>query len=347
MAIFFINPYKNYYDKLNNSKTITTSSKNILNNLTNISQIMDRLNTQITSSNWSELGCDEIKNTLIPNIQKKVTTLNSDITSGLDKVCKMSLDELFPMLEKLKNLDSNYETTRQELNTLSAPNRYDPSTGEETELYRKYISIKDEKVKLVKTYKSSIDELIPLIDEKIKEIKKIESNSSLDQKVIEENELPGTEEYDPTLSDIELKRQQFKGNVDTDEYYVSSSAGKVAQTLRLFYNGKEIHNKDEIIIKKGETARITVKLPNTAGRIKQLTRTTADGADNWRNIAKGYSEPFVDRYNSNTFLHTNTYDWVITGTKKGSTIISQTAEMSTDTFMGIKSMVVLNLKVVD
>lgn len=138
----------------------------------------------------------------------------------------------------------------------------------------------------------------------------------------------------------------FIGDVDNDQYTVSSNAGSKAQELRFFYNGKELSNGDEIVIKKGETARIIVKLPTTAGKINLLERTSAAGAGTWKDYASGHSEPFVDRYDASTFLHTNNYDWVITGENVGSTIISQTAYMSTDSFSGIKSMGTLKLKVV-
>ena len=101
-------------------------------------------------------------------------------------------------------------------------------------------------------------------------------------------------------------RQAFIGNVDTDYYYVDKTAGRKAQTQRLFYDGKEISDLSKITIKKGETIRITVKLPNTGGKIEYLTRTTADGerGDNpnakigdrkWEHYFEGHCEPYVNK----------------------------------------------------
>lgn len=352
MATYFIDPYKNYYDKLNVSTSLLTDANNLLNSVESLSDSTTRLTSQVESANWKELGYEEIKLSLIPLLKSEIDLIKNNVSYYLVNICNKSINELLPKLKELKTADEEYEITKEQYNNLNEPtqkyekalNQEDVAT-EKTAEYKRYEKRKNELSTTLseistkaKTLQNDIDNLVNII----KGIK-LESNTDEEYAIDNKNETSD----DLSLTDIERKKTEFIGDVDNDEYTIASNAGKKAQVLRLFYNGKELSNKDEIVVKKGETIRITVKLPTTAGKINQLTRTTADGASNWRNYASGYSEPFVDRYNSNTFLHTNTYDWVITANKTGSTTISQTAEMSTDTFSGIKSMVVLNLKIVD
>ena len=79
-----------------------------------------------------------------------------------------------------------------------------------------------------------------------------------------------------------------------------------------------------------------------------MTRTTADGQENWRNYFTGKSDPYVNRNNPSTFLATDHFDWVITANKKtGSKYIqlSQTTFQSTSSFSEIKSFFNINIKV--
>ena len=138
-------------------------------------------------------------------------------------------------------------------------------------------------------------------------------------------------------------------NISSGNGTIDSSCGKRAQTQTLSYNGQELGQDASITIKKGETARIQVKVTDRCGENQLLTRTTADGQSGWRNYLSASSYPFVNRNDSSTFIDSDTYEWVITGneTTKDEVILSQTSFQKTSNFDEIKSMVRLHVNVVE
>lgn len=138
-------------------------------------------------------------------------------------------------------------------------------------------------------------------------------------------------------------------NISSGNGTIDASCGKRAQTQTLSYNGQELGQDASITIKKGETARIQVKVTDRCGENQLLTRTTADGQSGWRNYLSASSYPFVNRNDSSTFINSDTYEWVITGneTTKDEVILSQTSFQKTSNFDEIKSMVRLHVNVVD
>ena len=91
-----------------------------------------------------------------------------------------------------------------------------------------------------------------------------------------------------------------------------------AKELVLYYDGKRIAADSVLNVKVGETIKINVKLPEDCGKVNYLTRTSADGQDNWRNYISAHSEPFVNRHDSSTAVAVESFDWVITPQKKSS-----------------------------
>ena len=138
-------------------------------------------------------------------------------------------------------------------------------------------------------------------------------------------------------------------NISSGNGTVDSSCGRRAQTQTLTYNGQELGQDASITLRKGETARIQVKVTDRCGENQLLTRTTADGQSGWRNYLSASSYPFVNRNDSSTFIDSDTYEWVITGneTTKDEIILSQTSFQKTSNFDEIKSMVRLHVNVVE
>lgn len=349
MAIFFKEPYNNYYEKFSKASSLINDAKSISTNAQELSNHTNRIISQLQSSNWKELGIEEITSSILPVLIKRIGIFEENVSKSLEKVCEKSINDLLPKLSQLKESDESYERTLNEYNSLSEPaNKFVDNTSQYTSDYASYLDRKSKLESEKNSLSEKIDTLLQQIDSTVKYIKTItvEEVKSSDLAISSDNS------SNLNLSDIEKKRLEFIGNVDTDTYTIAANAGRAPQPLRLFYNGKEISAYDQIVLKEGETARITVKLPTTAGRIQYLTRTTADGARGedgsriWENYASAHSEPYVNRYDSSTFLHTNNFEWVVTGVRKGETQISQTTFIKTDNFDEIKSMIVLNLKVV-
>lgn len=122
-----------------------------------------------------------------------------------------------------------------------------------------------------------------------------------------------------------------------------------AKELVLYYDGKRIAADSVLNVKVGETIKINVKLPEDCGKVNYLTRTSADGQDNWKNYISAYSEPFVDRNDSSTAVAVESFDWVITPKQKSSSPItlSETTFHSTDYKQEVKSMVRIKINITE
>lgn len=321
--------YQKYYDALRDNKLVENSSKLSEEIQTSFNKLKEAAQ-KIDSSTWDELGVKEMKINTIPKLSSAVETVQKNINDSLKQVCTTLNDEV---LQNLIQLKSDQE-------------KYDNLNSEEH---------KEEKQSLL----NAINNRKQVIDNSIS---KINSITVIDmEKEIESStpkEFVGSNDENLSKEEIERLRQEFIGDIDNDNYTVASNAGKKAQVQRLFYNGKELKDGDEIVIKKGETIRITVKLPTTAGQTQLLKRTSADGYHGdcdivgqryWERYFSAHSEPFVNRNDSSTYLHRNNYDWVITGNNvtKGYVTLSQTSFQKTDKFNEIKSMVTVRVKVVD
>ena len=174
-------------------------------------------------------------------------------------------------------------------------------------------------------------------------------------------------------ADMDEKKKEFIGDVDdASQYTLADNARSMRKEMRLFDNttGEEIAPDSTIVLKKGETRVITVKLPTNTGRIGEVVRTTADDCyreedakAGRKRITQSYSDidpdpNNVERVNykysvhwpdDRSLLHTNYYDWVITATNVGSQQISQTCEYTSLDVPNwyAKAMAGLNIKVVD
>ena len=176
-----------------------------------------------------------------------------------------------------------------------------------------------------------------------------------------------------TTANMSDKKKAFIGDVDdASQYTVANNVRSMRKEMRLFDNttGEEIAPDSTIVLKKGETRVITVKLPVNTGRIGEVVRTTAD--DCYRDedkragrkrITQSYSDidpdpNNVERVNykysihwpdDRSLLHTNYYEWVITGTNVGTQQISQTCEYTSLDVPNwyAKAMAGLNIKVVE
>ena len=179
-----------------------------------------------------------------------------------------------------------------------------------------------------------------------------------------------------TLKDsyaMDSAKAAFLGDVDDDsQYTIDPNFVNMRKHMRLFNNttGEEIEPNSTIVLKKGETIVITCKLPTNTGKIGELRRVVADDvyrdtdkARGAKRITTSYSDidpnpNNVERVNykhnvywpqDRSLLHTNHYDWVITGTNVGTKKISQTCEYTTEARPGwlAKVMAGLTIKVVD
>ena len=117
----------------------------------------------------------------------------------------------------------------------------------------------------------------------------------------------------------------------------------------VYFDGKRLAEDSVLNVKIGETIRIKVVLPKDSGEVNLLTRTNDDGQKGWQEYIDSYCDPFVNRHDRSTALATDTYEWVITPTKKSRepVILSQTSFHTTDYSEEVKSMIRLKINIID
>ena len=335
---FFNGTYKNYYEKLAN---ITSNYSNFSSLFGEFSASFNNILNGISSSTWKELGKLEIENSYSSMVSNYLKVLNKE-NETLAAVCK-GANEIYNSCSKLKVLDSKLS-----------------SYEEGTDAYNSCVTE-------IKSTMSDIDDKVAKLKAIKDDSEKVQKNSSSTTTETPAIDFSSIDTSNLTNDEIEKLRKVFIGDIDTDPYTVAVNAtyenfrkykrGIKARTLQLFYNGKVLKDGDTITIKKGETARITVKLPQDAGKPTLLRRTTADGYKKgnknriWEKYVSAHSTPHMDwrpECRTGTPVRTNHYDWIVTGKKVGQTSISQTAEYSSEASSRyIKAMVELKVNVVE
>ena len=95
-----------------------------------------------------------------------------------------------------------------------------------------------------------------------------------------------------------------------------------------------------ITLNVGESKSISVGLPKECGTFIKYTRTSADGSSGWNNYVS----------QSRTNINSSGFTWIVTGKKRGSTIVSQTVQYDAKSPSGkcsgnVKSMITVSVKV--
>ena len=170
--------------------------------------------------------------------------------------------------------------------------------------------------------------------------------------------------------DIAAAKQAFIGGDvdDPSQYTIDPNYYNMTKHMRMFDNttGQEIADRGELVLKKGETRVITVKLPTNTGMIGNIVRTTAADVEtkvkDTYKITSSRSNLTGDMNNiqyvnyqyphwpsDKSLLHNNTYDWIIHADETGARQISQTCEYTCSANPGwyAKAMVRINIKIVD
>ena len=124
---------------------------------------------------------------------------------------------------------------------------------------------------------------------------------------------------------------------------------KKAQQQEIYYNGKRLQQDSLLNMKVGQTIKIKVKMTESCGKVRWLTRTSADGQYGWREYFEAHSDPYLNRYDKSTFLPIDTFNWVITAKKKTRepVILSETTFHTTDYRDEVKSMIRIRINVTD
>ena len=136
---FFIDPYKNYYEKLKSASSLVSEADSLISKVGEASTFVSNLKSAVSSSGWEELGISELTSSTIPNLASNISTLQSNIEACLKAAASKAIGELYPETEKLKTEDENYEEIKKQLDALT-PVSEDKNKTE----YQNYISKKSD-----------------------------------------------------------------------------------------------------------------------------------------------------------------------------------------------------------
>ncbi len=313
--------YQQYYNALNGKEFNSYISK-YTSTLNLVRSKLSSLET-IMSGSWQEQGLEYIKSTIIPNLKKQEVNIEEGVSILSGVVSKVS--SLVGKLSELQSACSAYASCDEEQKS-------------------SYLS-------RINSLESQIDSMINEINSTSLEIEDAKASVTASMTDLE------------SLSDIQAKKAAFLGDVnDASSYYVDPNYATKAKELLCFDNttGQILKEGDVLKLKPGETRILTVKLPNNAGQIKQLVRTTADGNDLYRtgsvvtaksdvnpdsNVIDYVNYKFGNHWPQGVDLHTNHYDWIITANSAGEVEISQTCEYTNTNGDTPKGMISLNVQV--
>jgi hypothetical protein len=323
--------YSNYATKLNNGSNL-------------IEQILSNISEIDLFSSWEGNAAKKQianLNNLLNNKSIQINNLEQ-LTSVL-----LLLDEY----DNEKKLSNEYQTNINNLNT------EDPNYQENKS---RLISLKNQSINKYESLKQQIEDKLSNIttrySEQYVDIPATTVENTVNLFLESKNKISTLDNHltiKATPRNGDKISSDNAGTIQLDKqgtyYDKEPTPGKSAQKLHVYHNGQRLYDDACITIKKGETIRLTVNISDNAGNVKLLKRTSADGQEDWRKYLTGKSEPYVNRYDSSTFIATDNYDWVITGDKvtNGYITLSQTTFHSTDNAPEYKSMYRIKVKVVE
>ena len=163
--------YKRYYDKLK-GVDLTGPASTVVSGFSSLSTNTSKLDSQISSSTWEELGLTSIKSSVIPAFQQAVSICQSN-GNVLQSACS-EVSGLVSILESLEEACNNYD---------NCPNDEENKSKKQT-LYNKVKELEakaDAKISAIKALSGSIQDVVITSNDTIKPLLvkgKLSSSSS-------------------------------------------------------------------------------------------------------------------------------------------------------------------------
>ena len=292
--------YQKYYDKLK-GVNLSSNASNVLNGCNSLASNTNKLDTEINSSTWEELGLNQIKTKVIPSFKQAVGICSSNV-SVLSNVCS-EVNVLSSLLESLDN----------------ACDKYNSIPDDEMHASEK------------RSYKNKINELESKIDSSISSINSL--NSSIKDVVItvEENK-QSDEKKDVNLENIDTGNDKDL-NVSTSTTTSSTAKG----TFTYYYQGdyKQDYGGGKTIAQAGcgPTSLAMVLKYYTGQNITPVDTANYARKHGYRIINNGTSDELFgamcSEYGVKGEYQKASTDNIVTALSKGKTII---AHMGKGTF---------------
>ncbi len=342
--------YKKYYEKLNGANLSGGVSK-LSSAVSTASSSYSSVQSSLSSSSWSELGAITVNNVTLPQIMDDIKLLSENVSGPLTEVVT-KCTELVSKIKELENLEKELEALGDKWTYTEGGSR----TQSEVNSHNSKI---DELNKKIKDKETEIDGVVSAING-------ITLKTATTTKV--DTSVPAEDKKQDVLNDgsIAAKKKAFIGDVDDPKSYTALNPNfrNMRKVMQLFDNttGEILNDHAVLNLKPGETRVITVKLPTNTGMIQEVHRTSAGGEGKFLqgHVVKARSDidpdpnkidyvnykSWSNHWPSNrSMLHTNSYDWVITATEKGTVKISQTCEYTTDVSKGGNLKAMINMTV--
>ena len=324
--------------------TYSNYASKISSNKTTLQQLLDSISNIDFETSWEGNAA-----------KKQIISLTTILTDS--KTQRNYLDDLTTVLPLIDEYDNEKKLIKEYETNINNLNREDKNYQNNVD---RLTSLKNQATNKAETLKKQIESKLANISTRYSEqhvdIPATEVKSTADLFKQAESKMQSIEQnlqIKAIAKNGDKTSSANAGTIQIDKqgtyYDKEPTPGKSAQKLHVYHNGERLYDDACITIKKGETIRLTVNLSDNAGNVKLLKRTSADGQENWRQYLTGKSEPYVNRYDSSTFVERDNYDWVITGDRvtNGYITLSQTTFHSTDNAPEYKSMYRIKVKVVE
>ena len=277
-------------------------------------------------------------------IASSIKNYLSETTQTLKQIEIVPIDDIWKgsahnsLATELKNILNKLSQEQEKINKFSSIlnliETYKQSKEQLEKLKSEYNSTQDE------SEKAELKSRIETLEAELQSFKEtIIKELNYDTVTESEELLSLTQGNDVTYSSADVERILKDATILPEPEPTKYIDGKPEGIYKLkakqqivYFDGKRLAEDSVLNVKIGETIRIKVVLPKDSGEVNLLTRTNDDGQKGWQEYIDSYCDPFVNRHDRSTALATDTYEWVITPTKKSRepVILSQTSFHTTD-----------------
>ena len=331
--------YKKYLDALGGA-SITGSGLSSAFSAAKTS--MTSVQSALSSSSYTELAATTINNITIPKIGAALDAAEASAESAVSEV-SAKVGELVSALRTLESLEN-------ESDSLGGKQSYNAEKTNKASVdahNRKVDEIKEK----IAAQESSCDGIIAAINGITVDAVDIASMGvGADTSTTEEDK---DKEKDETKTDGDSTPSgvlEYKVGDIPEAGRQVSGLGKRAVLLDITCDGQSLGQDGEIVIKRGQTVHLKVKVPDEIDNVKTLKRTSADGKRGWSQWVSQKNYPQVNKNDTSTYVDAREYDWYITGnTTTDNITLSQTALFSIPgaKYGSYKGMARVRVKIVD
>ena len=336
--------YQKYYDALKGAN-IGTGQGNLSSAFSSAKTSFNSAKTSLSSTSYTELAATTISNITIPKIGEAIDKAGTGADIAIAEVVT-SVTELVSMLEALDSLE-------KELESLGSKWTYTEGGSKSKSEVNSHNNKIDELTKKVEEQESSIDGEIAAINGITVDsvdisslVPSAENDFPKQEETTEETTQDGLVQMDNSPSGVLAYQAGDLSEKGQQTRYIN----RRALLLDVQVDGNSLGQDGTIVIKRGQTVHLKVKVPDEIQNVQTLKRTSADGKRGWSQWVSQKNYPQVNKKDPSTYANQREYDWYITGnTNTDNITLSQTALFTIpgEKYGSYKGMVRVRVKIVD